>query len=141
MAQPDPSRLTNIPLFAGLFDADREQIASWLEVETVPAGGYAIHESRHGYAFFILAEGEAHAEHAGQVLEKLSPGSVFGEMAFFEPDSRRTAEVLADSDLTVFTMFGTHFREMQMHMPAVAARLEEIFRERHARSESLEKDG
>jgi len=57
---------------------------------------------------------------------------VFGEMAFFAPDSRRNADVMAETPVRVFTMFGTHFREMQVEMPEVAARLEQLIEERAA---------
>ena len=36
------------------------------------------------------------------------------------------ADVVALSDVRVFWMFGTHFRQMQMSMPGVAAGLKEL---------------
>jgi CRP-like cAMP-binding protein len=59
----------------------------------------------------------------------LGPGDVFGEMAFFG-DGRRSAGVVADTDVRVLVMFGARFREMQLSMPDVAARLEDLVRER-----------
>jgi CRP-like cAMP-binding protein len=87
-----------------------------------------------GYVFFILEAGRAHAEIDGQVMEVLDPGSVFGEIAFFNPDGRRTATIVADTPVRVWSMFGTSFREMQLELPAVAGRIEALARERSART-------
>ena len=67
--------------------------------------------TQHGYALFVLDEGRARAELNGQVLEQLEPGAVFGEVAFFAPNSWRSATVVAETHIRVFSMFGTHFRE------------------------------
>ena len=70
-------------------------------------------------------------------VDEYEPGSVFGEMAFFDHRGRRWADVVCDSPVRVFSMFGTHFREMQQCMPEVAARLQRLFEERAARHAAL----
>jgi CRP-like cAMP-binding protein len=126
---PDPSSLSKVPLFAGLSDDDRDRLASWLEVEEFPAGKRLAREGEYDYAFFILDDGRARVEHEGQALRNLGPGDVFGEIAFFG-DGRRSATVVAESDVRVLTMFGTRFREMQAKLPEVATRIENLVRER-----------
>jgi len=133
MDSPDPSRLALVPLFKGLTDDQLQRLAGWLEVERFDSGSSPVRASEHGYAFFVLDEGRARAELDGQVLERLEPGAVFGEMTFFAPNSLRTATIVAETPVQVFTMFGLHFREMQTEMPEVAARLERLFEERTAR--------
>ncbi|HEX3427162.1 MAG TPA: cyclic nucleotide-binding domain-containing protein [Acidimicrobiales bacterium] len=122
-----------MPLFQGLSQEDLITLASWLDVDEFPAGRMPLREDDSGYAFFVLDEGRAHAEHDGQILEVLEPGAVFGEMAFFSRDGRRAATIVSETPLRVFTMFGTRFRLMQRDMPQVAARLQQIFEERAAR--------
>jgi CRP-like cAMP-binding protein len=137
MSHPDPGQLASVPLFAGLSDPQLADLAEHLEVEQFEAGHPPARSGNHGYAFFVLAEGRAHAELDGQVLENLEPGAVFGEMAFFAPDSKRAATVIPDTPVKVYSMFGTDFRVMQANVPEVAERLEALFQERHARTESV----
>lgn len=134
MSNPDPLRLANVPLFQGLGPEELAKIAEWLEVEEYAPGQLPVRGQEHGYAFFILDEGQAHAEVNGQVTEVLQPGGVFGEIAFFVRDGRRTATIVADTPLRVFSMFGTRFRQLQSEMPAVAARIEALATERFARA-------
>ena len=135
MVQPDPEQLAEVPLFAGLSSDQLVRLATHFEMEEFAAGQSPARTGRHGYAFYILAEGAAHAELDGRLLEQLEPGSVFGEMAFFDPSSRRTATVVPDTAITVYTMFGTRFREMQSELPEVAQRLQDLFEVRNARTE------
>ena len=136
MDNPDPDRLALVPLFQGLTDDQRQRLSSWLDVELFDVGHSLVRTNQHGYAFFVLDEGRARAELDGQILERLEPGAVFGEMAFFAPSSRRSASIIAETPIRVFSMFGTHFREMQMEMPEVAGRLQQLFEERAARVRS-----
>jgi CRP-like cAMP-binding protein len=138
MINPDPAALAKVPLFAGLSADELQKIAAWLDVEEFAAGRLPARDHQAGYAFFILDEGQAQAEHDGKVLEVLGPGDVFGEMAFFDPSGRRSADVVPQTKVRVFTMFGTRFREMQQEMPEVAARLEQLVRERSARTRSAD---
>jgi CRP-like cAMP-binding protein len=133
MIHPDPVALRKIPIFSSLSDADCQKLASWLEVEEFDSGRLPARANQSGYAFFILDEGRARAEVDGKILEILEPGAVFGEMVFFDPSGRRSADVVPETRIQVFTMFGTRFREMQMEMPEVAAQLERLFQERAAR--------
>jgi len=128
---PEPDRLSDVPLFSGLSDEERAQLASWLEQEDHAAGKSLAHEGASDYAFFVLDDGTARVERDGTLLRMLEPGDVFGEMAFFA-DGRRSADVVADTDVRVLVMFGTRFREMQGSMPDVAARLEKLVLERGA---------
>jgi len=141
MDNPDPNRLALVPLFQGLTDDQRQRLSSWLDIEVFDAGHSPVRANQHGYAFFVLDEGRALAELDGQVLERLEPGAVFGEMAFFAPSSRRSATIVAETPIRVFSMFGTHFREMQMEMPEIAGRLQQLFEERAARVRSTEDPG
>jgi CRP/FNR family cyclic AMP-dependent transcriptional regulator len=133
MEHPDPNRLATVPLFQGLSDEQRHMLAAWLEVEVFTPGRPPARKDQSGYAFFILDSGQAHAELDGEVLETLQPGAVFGEMAFFSPSGRRSATIVPDSEIRVFSMFGTYFRQMQSELPEVAARLERLVEERSAR--------
>jgi CRP-like cAMP-binding protein len=126
----DPARLKNVEIFSSLTDEERVEIATWLEIEDYPAGKAIIHDTASGYVFFVLDEGQVRAERAGTVLEVLQPGSVFGEMAILNPDGHRTADVVAETAVRVFSMFGTRFRQLQLEHPAIAERLRQLAQDR-----------
>jgi len=126
---PNAERLANVPLFAGLTDDERLRLASWLDVDEFAAGRHLAREGAAGYVFFVVDEGTVRVEHEGRTIATLGPGDVFGEMAFFA-DGRRNADVIAETDVRVLAMFGSRFREMQLSMPDVAARLEALVDER-----------
>jgi len=126
---PDADRLLRVPLFAELPEADRARIASWLDVEEWEEGQRLAHQGASEYWFFVIDEGTVHVERAGRRLADLGPGDVFGEMAFYG-DGRRNADIVAATPLRVFAMYGTRFREMQLSIPDVAGRLEDLVRQR-----------
>ena len=122
---PSPDRLTSVPLFAGLTHQERERVASWLDVREHGAGSHLTREGAADYAFFVVDDGEAVVEHGGREIGRLGPGDVYGELAMLGA-GRRLATVIAVTDMRILSMFGTHFREMEMAMPSVEARLQEV---------------
>ena len=130
MTSPDPAALSTVPLFDGISAGDLQRLAGWFEVENLQGGRKFTKENRAGYAFHVLGSGSVRIEHEGQVIARLNAGDVFGEMAFFEPDGKRTADVVTAEDCVVYTMFGTAFREMQLEIPEIAARVEKLYHER-----------
>jgi cAMP-dependent protein kinase regulator len=95
-------------------------VASWLEIREESEGRRLPPEGASGYDFFVIEEGTADVVHGGEVIGSLVPGDLFGEMAMMG-DGRRVADVVASAPITLFEMFGTHFRELEMRMPQVAA--------------------
>ena len=122
---PEPDRLIRVPIFAKLTDEERERVASWLDVEEHKPGTRLAHEGTTEYGFFVLDQGEARVDHDGHAVGRLGPGDVFGELAMLG-DGHRRADVVAVTEVRVFAMFGTRFREMQMSMPAVAPALQDL---------------
>jgi CRP-like cAMP-binding protein len=88
-------------------------------------------EGASGYEFFVIEEGTADVIHEGANVGSLGPGDFFGEMAMMG-DGRRVADVVATSPITLFEMFGTHFRELEMTLPETAARIRATLEERRA---------
>ena len=132
---PEPDRLRAVPLFAGLDEGELAKVASWMDVEDYPMGKALTREGAADYEFFVLDEGSIRVEHEGRPLGTLRPGDVFGELALVG-DARRRADAIADEDVTVLSMFGTHFRGMQMAMPLVAERLQRLAEARLAQLEA-----
>jgi CRP-like cAMP-binding protein len=117
------------PLFADLSDSDRATLAGWLEAEPVEAGRNLTHQGASGYAFYVLATGTAHVTVDGEVVRTLQAGDYFGEIAMLE-SGRQTATVTMAEPGTIWIMFGTRFRELQMEYPELAAAIERTARSR-----------
>lgn len=126
---PDPDRITIVPLFSDLSDDERTRLASWLDEERFDAGSHITREGASDYEFFVLVDGEVQVSHEGTNIATLRPGDVFGELAILG-GGRRRADVTALTDVVLWSMFGTRFREMQLSMPQVATALQSLADER-----------
>src|ERR1039457_7655751 len=87
------------------------------------------HEGASGYAFFVLHAGAADVVVGGNVVRTLGPGDFFGELSMLG-DGRQTATVTVTRPSTIWTMFGTRFRELQQQHPEIAAAIEKVATER-----------
>jgi CRP-like cAMP-binding protein len=129
MSAVNPSELSRIALFAGLDDANQRVVASWLDVGEYDPGYKLTHEGASGYAFFVLHTGAADVVVGGNVVRTLEPGDFFGELSMLG-NGRQTATVTLTAPSTVWTMFGTRFRELQQQHPEIAASIEKVAAER-----------
>jgi cAMP-dependent protein kinase regulator len=128
---PETDRISAIPLFVQQSPEELETVASWLEIREESEGRPLTPEGASGYEFFVIEEGTADVVHGGEVIGSLGPGDFFGEMAMMG-DGRRVADVVASSPITLFEKFGTHFRELEMRMPQVAATITAKLEERRS---------
>jgi CRP-like cAMP-binding protein len=119
----DPDRLRKVSVFADLSEDDLAWVAERMDERSIHAGGRVTEEGMPGYTFFAIEDGEAQVLHGDREIRRLSPGDVFGEGAIIG-DGRRTADVVAATDLDLLAMPGTRFRELQMEMPELAASIE-----------------
>jgi len=92
------SLLSEVPLFAGLEEADREIIQQSLDVLTFPAAQRVFSKGDPGGALFIVAEGEVEIFMEGTtgertVLETAGPGSYFGELSLLDGQARSACAV------------------------------------------------
>ncbi|MGH2636164.1 MAG: cyclic nucleotide-binding domain-containing protein [Actinomycetota bacterium] len=127
--QPDPRELRELPLFAALKDDDLGELSRSMETRAVDEGERITPQGASGYSFFVIQEGTAQVIRDGLAVRTLGPGDFFGEIAIMD-GGRRTADVVATSDMKLVVMFGTAFREMEARMPDVAEQLRAAVRER-----------
>jgi CRP-like cAMP-binding protein len=121
--QPDPDRLSAVPLFHDLQDEQLQRLATMFTVEEVSEVGRRLTpEGASGYMFYVIAEGTTDVFHHDALVGRLGPGDFFGEMAILG-DGRRNADVVTTSPVTLFAMFGTAFREMESLLPDVAGEI------------------
>jgi CRP/FNR family transcriptional regulator, cyclic AMP receptor protein len=128
----DAKRLERVPLFAGLSQRDREQVARRTDTVDIPAGRHLLDEGRLPHEFFVILDGEVEVTHEGKLLATLGPGDFFGEIALVE-HGRRTASVVSSAPSTLAVMSSQGFEAVRRELPRVAERIEAAIRERLAR--------
>ena len=92
-------------------------------------GQSLVSEGAAGYVFFVIAEGTAGVERDGVFLRELGPGDHFGEIAILD-GGRRTATVVATSDVRILAMFGTELRRLEAELPDLADRIRTTMHDR-----------
>jgi CRP-like cAMP-binding protein len=125
----DAAELAGIPLFAGLGERTREQVARLTDEVDVPAGRELAHEGNFAHEFFVILEGRAEVTKDGAALRELGPGDFFGEIGVLEAE-RRTATVTAATPMRLAVVFAPSFRQIEATMPEVAREVRAAIRER-----------
>jgi eukaryotic-like serine/threonine-protein kinase len=91
-----------LPLFEALNDAELWQlirIASW---HRKPAEAILLREGGEARSCYLLLDGDARVTQQGKTINFLTPGSLFGELAFAEEHpGKRSATVTASTPVTI----------------------------------------
>jgi serine/threonine protein kinase len=92
--------LKNVPMLATLADSELWELARAGKWRRVPKGNLIVQEEAQGKSFFFLAKGEAKVTKKKKLLNMVSGGECFGEMAYIGAgDQRRHATVEASTEL------------------------------------------
>ncbi len=92
--------LQAVPWFQACTDAQLDDVARLAERLFIHAGEVLAKEGRIGRELFIILEGTATVTRNGRVINVLTGGNYFGEMAAIDP-APRSATVTATTDLDV----------------------------------------
>jgi CRP-like cAMP-binding protein len=125
----DPNRLKSIPLFQDVSDEELAQIAPFAEEESVDEGTYLVREGDFSYEFMAIEEGQAEVLRDSEHVADLGPGDFFGEIGLLEKD-RRTATVVAKTDMRLITLTGWDMKRMEKTMPEAVERVRAVIEER-----------
>ncbi|EDQ84691.1 uncharacterized protein MONBRDRAFT_30002 [Monosiga brevicollis MX1] len=88
--------LAKVPLFKSLDKSFLNQLTEKIKLRIYAPGDLVVAVGEEGDEMFILNRGNVDIENReGKVLVTLGEGSVIGEVAFFSPNSKRTATVRA----------------------------------------------
>ncbi|MDO8933202.1 MAG: serine/threonine-protein kinase [Rhodocyclaceae bacterium] len=88
--------LRKLSFFRGFSDVDLWEVLRLTEWQRAKQGEVLMREGEQGAYFCVLAQGEIKVTKQGKLLNVLSAGECFGEMAYLTPErSARTAEVTA----------------------------------------------
>jgi sigma-B regulation protein RsbU (phosphoserine phosphatase) len=94
-----------------------ELLANVTDYEVYQAGGVVVSEGEPGDRMFLLVEGELAVTIEGRPIDRLWPGSIFGEMALV--DTRpRSATVTAATDSKLIVIDRERFADLVRETPA-----------------------
>jgi CRP-like cAMP-binding protein len=77
----DPALVDSIPVLAALPPPARAALAEAFDEVTVPAAERVVNQGDFAYELFAVLEGTARVEQDGNVVVRLGPGELCGEMA------------------------------------------------------------
>ena len=122
MAGAPVDSLQQVPLFAGLDEAELQQVAALFKERRFPCGEVIIREGSEGAVFYVISSGEAEVNVGGMPRAMLRPGDHFGEIALIDEGSR-SATVTAATDLVCFGLTFWDFGPFVQENGAVAWKL------------------
>jgi pyruvate,water dikinase len=112
VAENDPADvLPAVPLFAGMSDAEVEQLATLFKARRFEAGETVIREGSGGASFYVIDSGEARVTIRGDEVAMLGPGDHFGEIALIDA-GERLATVTSTTDLVCHGLTYWEFRPL-----------------------------
>jgi len=135
MAEAPIELLEQIPLFEGLPRDELGRIARSFKERRFSAGDTVTAEGAGGVGFFVIGEGTAKVEVHGEERGRLGAGDYFGELALIDDQARRTATIVADSDLTCYGLTSWEFRPLVETNAAIAWKLLQVMAKRLRESE------
>ena len=80
-----------------------------------------------GRFMFIVIEGAVDIKSKGDLLAIVRAGDIFGEMALIHPDSRRTADAVANEDSELIPIHQQRLLQIIEREPEVAIELLRVF--------------
>jgi CRP/FNR family cyclic AMP-dependent transcriptional regulator len=111
--------LHQVPLFAGVDRKQLKKLGREMSERTFPEGHTITEEGESGIGFFVIEHGNATVSIDGQVIRTLGPGDWFGEIALID-EGKRTATIVASTDLRCRGMTSWEFRPFVQSHPEVA---------------------
>jgi CRP/FNR family transcriptional regulator, cyclic AMP receptor protein len=115
--------LRKVPMFQGLSDKELEAVARATKERRYDTGETIVSEGDSGVGFFVIAEGTARVEAGGVKVGTLAPGASFGEVALLEDGGRRTASVIAESQVRLFGLTAWQFTPLLDQYPGLAVHI------------------
>src|ERR1700690_814708 len=99
----DPDSLKTIPRFSSLSEKALGALSVFASETTVSAGKRLVHEGDYSYDLIVIESGTADVIKGGEVIGKLGPGDVFGEIGMLT-GGKRTADVVPPSSMHLVTL-------------------------------------
>ncbi len=121
--------LGQVPLFAGISEADLEELGAIASEIEVRPGTVLTREGYREGAFFVIESGMVRIERDGHTLNTLGPGEFLGEIALLD-GGPRTATATAETDCRLLSMTYQMFHELLDASPSIRAAILETVGQR-----------
>jgi CRP/FNR family transcriptional regulator/CRP/FNR family cyclic AMP-dependent transcriptional regulator len=136
--------LARLPLFSGLDARIVEEFARRARPRRYPRGSVIFHKDDPGSLLYVIVGGMVRisipsVEGKDLVLNVLSPGESFGELALFD-DEPRNASAEAIEDTQTLTLQRADFLELLERHPKLSMRVIELLTRRLRSADSLAQD-
>lgn len=106
---------------------ERDHSGVWLrpymQSQRLPAGSTLFHKGDAADKLYCLIDGRIELSEIGVALE---PGKIFGEIAFFAPDRRRTQTARCVEDCTVMSIDESTLKQLYFQNPSFGFHLVEL---------------
>ncbi len=122
----DPNRLTAIPLFSRLSDAEAKRLAAFATETSIAEGQILMKQGDYSTELIAIEEGTADVIRDGDKLASLKQGDLIGEMGLLSREPRN-ADVIATSPMRVIKL--THWEIRRMSEDTID-RIKQIINER-----------
>jgi CRP/FNR family cyclic AMP-dependent transcriptional regulator len=107
----DPNRLTAIPIFSELSDAEANRLAAFATETSAAEGQILMKEGDYSVELIAIEEGTADVLQGDKKIASLKAGDLIGEMGLLE-HSPRNADVIATSPMRLIKL--THWEIHRM---------------------------
>jgi CRP-like cAMP-binding protein len=114
--------LAEVPLFAGLSQKDLKRVSSLATRLELSEGRELTRQGGIGHEFIVVLDGTVDVLIDGELVNTCSAGSCFGEIALLS-DRRRTATVVAMTDVIIDVIGRQEFSTLLEDHPAIAEQL------------------
>jgi CRP-like cAMP-binding protein len=122
--------LKSVPLFAGLSEDARRELAVWLDEVKVSEGKNLVDEGDYAYDLLVIVEGTAEVTKGGEHVADLGPGDFFGEMGILSEEGRRLATVVSTGEMKLLTLKEYDVDRMRKSAPEMIEELKKAIEER-----------
>jgi CRP-like cAMP-binding protein len=128
----DQALVDSIPILAALPPPARAALAEAFDEVTVRSAERVVSQGDFAYELFAILEGTARVEQDGNVVARLRPGELCGEIGLLLT-GRRTAAIVAETPLRLLALFDQSFRSLSREHPEFAELVRDQSRGRFTR--------
>lgn len=122
-------QLTDVEVLAGLDQAAIDKVKECAHFIGAHPGLHIVRRDDTGFEIYIILSGTADVIRDGDVIASLGKGDIFGEMSILGT-TRRNADVVATSVMSLLSMSGADFRRLVADHPDIERRIRSLAEDR-----------